>query len=125
MRLNARISVSVSALLVLGASGATAVSAQVSSKPSADVPSLSREVPQSQDSPNVSPVVEGEGTHIAIPTIALVVPPSPRIVTGGPGSISIRGGSVTRLEAIAMRTRAASAVLIRASFPSAITCGSR
>lgn len=116
MRLNARISVSVSALLILGASGATAVSAQVSSNHPADVPSLSKEVPQSQDSPSVSPVVEGDGTHIAIPTVALVVPPSPRIVTGGPGSISIRGGSVTSSSPYAMKPAAATSLRINSNF---------
>ena len=36
-------------------------------------------------------------------------------------TVSTRGGSVTRLEAIAMRTRAASALLIRPSLPSVIS----
>lgn len=114
MRLNARISVSVSALFLLGAVGATSASAQVSSKPSTDTPSLSKEV--HQDKPNVSPVVEGEGTHIAIPTVALVVPPSPRIVTGGPGSIAIRGANVTSTSPFAMKPAAATSMRINSNY---------
>ena len=116
MRLNARISVSVSALLLFGATGATAVSAQVSSKPTPEVPSLSKEIPAATQDPEVSPVVDGEGAHVAVPTVALVVPPSPRIVTGGPGSISIRGGSVANSSPYAMKPAAATSMRINSNF---------
>lgn len=115
MRLNARILVSVSALFLTGAFGASSASAQDSSKPSSDHPSLTKEVPQ--DSPNVSPVVVGDGEHIPIPTVALVIPPSPRIVTGGPGSIAIRGGAnVTSTSPYAMKPAAATSMRINSNF---------
>lgn len=118
MRLNARMSVSVTAFILFGAAGASSVFAQ-SQQPASDTPSLSREVPVATEDASVpqlrpvEPVVTVPG---AVPTEALVVPPSPRIVTGGPGSISIRGGGIASTSPYAMRPAAATSLRINSNF---------
>ncbi len=112
MRLNARISVSVSALFLLGAFGATTAYAQQSGTPASDSPTFTKEV--IQDKPEGTPDVEG--APAPIPTVALVVPPSPRIVTGGPGSIAIRGGEITSDSPYAMKPASATSMRINSNF---------